>query len=105
MKVKVGDKVRVVTDAYPSDLRVGSIESVLWVGRSGMVEVNMPRGGTIFLSSDQYEITAEKSIPDEPTTIHTQCLDKMNDHMGKGEYVRAIKWAQVAEMVKDIENE
>ena len=37
--------------------------------------------------------------------ITTQITERMERHMSDGEYVRAVKWAEIAEMVKKLEEE
>jgi hypothetical protein len=67
---------------------------------SGCVLIFGDDGRYIWLLSDAYEpITATH------TTISAAIRERMEYHMSKGEYVRAVKWAELAEKAEEIDND
>lgn len=97
MTVKVGDKVRIVREK--EDLTVGKeyvVESIFTHSRE--VEIIDDVGDYNCIRSRYYE-------PITPTTISAQLRARMEEHMSNGEYVRAVKWAQLAEQAEALENE
>ncbi len=93
MTIKVGDIVRVTKDL--GDLTCGKDYNVVYVRGDG-VEVIDDRGDDHFLSHWNFTTTP---------TILTTITDRMEQHMAAGQYVQAVKWAQIAEMVKELEDE
>lgn len=92
MTIKVGDMVKVRKSHR--DLTHGKDYKV-YVVRDGGVEVIDDDGDEHFL--DQWNFTH--------TTILTTITERMEQHMSKGEFVRAVKWAQIAEQVKELEDD
>ena len=97
MTVKVGDKVRIVK--CKDDLTKDGEYNVIEVD-FGIPAVIDDVGDKHFLRSPYYTTVTRCSRP-----ISTQIRDRMEYHMSKGEYVRAVKWAQIAEQVKELEDE
>lgn len=103
MTVKVGDKVRIVGNTASSCNKVGDVGVVTEVGSIDCriyVKGNDGRGNWSYLS----EVELVSDTPDT-AQISTQCRDKMEECMGNGRYVKAVKWAQIAELVEALENE
>ena len=102
MTVKVGDRVRIVGNGAGSCNAIGDVGEVteVWKGRCRVkVDGNSDFGNWSYLN-DVEPINA----PDT-THISTQCREKMEEFMGNGRYVKAVKWAQIAELVEALENE
>lgn len=95
MKAKVGDKVRITHTDYSGFVgyEVGDIQHVVRVDNDGDAALGDYEW---FFLSDEFELI---------TTISTQIKARMDEHMSNGEYVRAVKWAQVLEMVEGLEDE
>ncbi|MCP3653602.1 MAG: hypothetical protein GY766_01715 [Herbaspirillum sp.] len=94
MTIKVGDMV--TTTKNHRDLTAGKYYKVVIV-REGGAEVIDDAGDEHFLDHCQLSATT--------ATILTTITDRMEQHMTAGQYVQAVKWAQVAELVKELEDE
>lgn len=97
MTVKVGDTVRIVADRI--DLTVGKEYKVVDVD-CGEPAVIDDAGDRNFLGKAYYAICDTITDP-----IITQVREEMEDCMANGRYVKAVKWAQIAEMIKEIEDD
>lgn len=97
MTVKVGDKVLITHTDYSevSSYGVGDIQLVMYVSDDGRV---------LKLGEEWFTFYPEEVEP-IAATIAAQIRARMEEHMGKGEYVRAVKWAQLAEQAEELENE
>jgi len=93
MTIKVGDMVRATKSHV--DLTDGKDYNVTEV-RDGGVEVVDDIGDRHFLNHWDFTPTP---------TILTTITDRMEQHMAAGQYVQAVGWARVAEMVKELEDE
>lgn len=98
MTVKVGDKVRVLYDGYSTNAPKGSTQTVCEVQEGGHIKVQGLDGWGYTLIIGEYE-------PITDPAIGAQIRVRIEEHMGKGEYVRAVKWAQLAEQAEALENE
>lgn len=98
MKAKVGDKVRIIHTDYSGTegYEVGDIQHVVSVDCDG--DADLGDNAWRFFSHE-FEL-----IPTDDT-ISTQIKARMDEHMSNGEYVRAVNWAQVLEMVEGLEDE
>ena len=97
MTVKVGDKVRIVR--YIDDLTVGKEYKVVGVDCGDPCVID-DVGERHFIDDRYYTTGAPTATP-----ISTQLRARMEDHMSNGEYVRAVKWAKLAEQAEVLENE
>lgn len=97
MTIKVGDTVRVTEDKR--DLTVGREYKVIIVDGVEVAVID-DAGDKHYLLPQHYTIVSTTD-----TTISTQCRERMERHMADGEYVRAVKWAQLAEQAEALENE
>ena len=93
MTIKVGDMVRVTNDHV--DLTDGKCYKGTDLGYR-VVVVKDDVGDDHVLNYWDFTTTP---------TILTTITDRMEQHMAAGQYVQAVKWAQVAEMVKELEDE
>lgn len=94
MTVKVGDNVMIVKDK--DDLTVGNGYTV--------VEVDYGEPCVIDDVGDRHFLIPE-FYTTLPEPLSTKIRARMEEHMTKGEYVRAVKWAQIAEQVEALEDE
>lgn len=103
MTIKVGDMVRIVADTSGTINSVGD-EGVVTEVSDCDARVQVDGMGTSANWSrfeDLELITPATTTP----TILTTITDRMEQHMAAGQYVQAVKWAQVAEVVKELEDE
>ncbi len=100
--VKVGDKVRIVMNTSSHEFKLGDIV-VLHEDRSrlGGFKAYYPDG------SDYWYVNETDVAPTAYTspTPYDTLKQRVEHHMERGEYVRAVKWAQLAEQAKELENE
>jgi hypothetical protein len=99
MTVKVGDKVRITGNRASSCNNVGDVGVVAEVGDIDC-RIDVDGGGH---SGNWSYLNEVELIKD--TTITSQIRAKMEEHMSNGEYVRAVKWAQLAEQAEELEND
>lgn len=93
MTIKVGDMVTATKRHV--DLTDGMGYEVVDLGCKGVV-IKDDTGDRHFLNHWDFTNTP---------TILTAITDRMEQHMAAGQYVQAVKWAQVAELVKELEDE
>ena len=98
MTIKVGDMVRIIANTNSSRNKVGDVGKVVEMNDDiARVQVD---GGPSMSNWSRFD-ELEPATP----TILTTITDRMEQHMAAGQYVQAVKWAQVAEMVKELEDE
>jgi len=100
MTIKVGDMVRIIENTSASCNKVGDVGEVVELCDS-VARVQVDGGGIMANWSELNEITP---IP-ATHTILTTITDRMEQHMAAGQYVQAVGWARVAEMVRELEDE
>lgn len=104
MTVRVGDKVRIVAEHGGHGFEVGEVV-MLTETHEGSFDFRADD----LDGSDYWYVYKDEIEPIDAISatapISTLCREKMEDHMGKGEYVRAVKWAQLAEQAEALENE
>ena len=102
MTIKVGDMVRIVSDDNGSDNSIGDVGVVTEI-YAGEARVKVDGGPSLVNWSrlDELEPIGHTTTP----TILATITDRMEQHMAAGQYVQAVKWAQVAELVKELEDE
>lgn len=98
MTIKVGDMVRIVSDDNGSENSIGDVGVVTEIDACE-ARVTVDGGPSLVNWSRLDEL--------EPVThtILTTITDRMEQHMAAGQYVQAVGWARVAEMVRELEDE
>lgn len=101
MKAKVGDKVRIIGNMSGHGFLDGEV--VMISEKQG----HKGRYKTEFLDGSDYWFIVDADFEPitPPDTISTQIKARMDEHMSNGEYVRAVNWAQVLEMVEGLEDD
>ena len=101
MTIKVGDMVRIIDNTSGSSNNIGDEGVVTELSEvTARVQVD---GGLICANWSRFEDLELASTP--APSILTTITERMEQHMAAGEYVRAVKWAQIAEQVKELEDE
>ena len=101
MKAKVGDKVRIIGNASGYGFDIGEVVRIIDCrdNASDYRAEFLDGSDWWYIRDDELELITTDD------TISTQIKERMEEHMSNGEYVRAVKWAQVLEMVEGLEDE